>query len=90
MILSRKLDIKVFWWIKKIDSSENWTRSLLSATQVEINNRTNVDPTLHTNFRLSADSRNDNDVLRWWYTENELGSLLVRDSGITRPECAGV
>ena len=22
------------------------------------------------------------------YTENELGSLLARDSGITRPECA--
>ena len=36
--------------------------------QVEINNRTNVDPTLVTNFRLSSDSRNDNDVLRWYKT----------------------
>ena len=37
-------------------------------TQAEINNRTNVDPTLDTNFRLSADSRNDNNVLRWYNT----------------------
>ena len=37
-------------------------------TQAEMNNRTNVDPTLDTNFRLSADSRNDNDVLRWYNT----------------------
>ena len=34
------------------------------STQAEINNWTNVDSTLDTNFRLSADSRNDNDVLR--------------------------
>ena len=33
--------------------------------QPETNNWTYVDPTLDTNFRLSADSRNDNDVLRW-------------------------
>ena len=37
-------------------------------TQAEINNRTNVDPTLDTNFRLSADIWNDNDVLRWYNT----------------------
>ena len=40
--------------------------SLLS--QAEINNRINVDPTLDTNFGLSADSRNDNSVLRWYNT----------------------
>ena len=37
-------------------------------TQAEINNRTKVDPTLDVNFRLSADRRNDNDVLRWYNT----------------------
>ena len=41
--------------------------------QAEINNRTNVDPTLmDTNLWLSANSRNDNDedndVLRWYNT----------------------
>ena len=38
------------------------------STQAEINKRTNVDPTLDTNFQLSADSLNDNDVLRWYNT----------------------
>ena len=33
-------------------------------TQAEIKNWTNVDPTLDTNFRLSSDIRNENDVLR--------------------------
>ena len=37
-------------------------------TQAEMNNWTHVDPTLDTNFRLSADSRKDNDVLRWYNT----------------------
>ena len=37
-----------------------------AGTHSEINNRTNV--TLDTNFQLSADSRNDNDVLRWYNT----------------------
>ena len=31
-------------------------------------NRTNVDPTLDTKFLLSADNRNDNDILRWYNT----------------------
>ena len=34
-------------------------------SQSGINNRANIDPRLDTNFQLSADSRNDNDVLRW-------------------------
>ena len=37
-------------------------------SQAEFNNWTNVDLTLDTNFRLSADSRNDIDVLRWYNT----------------------
>ena len=41
-------------------------------TQAEINNRTNVDPTLDTNFRLSTDSQNNNDVLRWYNTSFQL------------------
>ena len=36
--------------------------------QAEISNWNNVDPMLDTNFRLSTDSRNDNDVLCWYNT----------------------
>ena len=38
------------------------SQSEASNDYAEINNRTKVDPTLDTNFRLSADSRDDNDV----------------------------
>ena len=40
----------------------------LHISQAEINNRANVDPMLDTNFRLSTDGRNDNDVLRSYNT----------------------
>ena len=53
-------------YLNQIDIFLNEARS--ASPQVEINNRTNVDPTLDANFRLSVDSRNDNDVLRWYNT----------------------
>ena len=53
---------------EKGTNAENIANLILVSTQAEINNRTNVDLTLDANFRLSAESRNDNDVLRWYNT----------------------
>ena len=65
--LKRRL-IKFDYTGERISPLRGELQHIRFTTQAEINNRTNVDPTLDTNFRLSADSQNDNDVLRWYDT----------------------
>ena len=52
-------------WVGKNGFNKSVCRPV---SKTGINNRANVDPTLDTNVRLSAESRNDNDVLRWYNT----------------------
>ena len=53
--------------------------------QAEINNRTDVDTALDTNFRLSAYSLNDNDVLHWHNTGFQrcanIGNQYISNAG---------